>query len=78
MMHSFLFPGFFAGFGLLMLLGFLLTLYVLYDVFVNQEGMQLVEKLLWVAIVLAFNLLGVILYLFLVKSQDQYLLEEGH
>lgn len=66
----------FTGFGLLMLLGFALTIYVFYDVLANQDEMQVMEKLIWLAAVLAFNIFGVIVYLVIVKSQGQYLMEE--
>ncbi|MDY6766501.1 MAG: SHOCT domain-containing protein [Candidatus Nanohaloarchaea archaeon] len=63
------------GFGLLALAGFVLTIYVFYDVLANQEEMQVVEKLIWLAAVLAFNLFGVIAYLVIVKSQGEYIMD---
>lgn len=67
---------FMIGAAFLGLLGLLLTLYVIYDVLVNQETMQTVEKLIWIGIVLAFNIFGIAAYLIMVKSQGELLLDD--
>jgi hypothetical protein len=67
-------PFFIFG-GFLALLGLALTLYVFYDIFVNQQRMQGLEKLIWIIVVISFNIVGVIAYLLIVKSGQTYLLD---
>jgi len=70
-------PFFVGGMLLIAILGFILTFYVIYDVLVNQERMQTVEKVIWIGIVLAFNIFGIVIYLIMVKSQHELLLDEA-
>ncbi len=69
-------PFLFGSVMLIGMLGFLLTFYVIFDVFVNQDRMQVMEQVLWIGIVLAFNIFGVVVYLVMVKHQGELLLEE--
>lgn len=66
---------FMIGIGFLGLFAVLLTVYALYDVLVNQERMQGLEKLIWVAAIVSFNLFGVITYFIIVRSQGTLLLD---
>ena len=72
-----IFAPFAIGIGLLALLGVALTIYVLFDVLFRQEEMDVVEKLVWVVIVLSFNLLGVLAYLIIVVHQQTYLFDSS-
>ncbi|MCJ7479173.1 MAG: SHOCT domain-containing protein [Candidatus Nanohaloarchaeota archaeon QJJ-7] len=65
----------FMVFGLIGILGLLLTVYVIYDVLIEQTEMQPVEKLIWIAAIVAFNIFGIIAYLIMVKSQEDYLMD---
>ena len=60
------FPASIGGIGLAAVLSFALTIYVIYDVLVS-ERMILIEKLIWIALVAFLNLVGIALYLFMVK-----------
>lgn len=59
------------------LLTFLVTLWVIYDVVVEQDGMEPLEKLVWVLAVLFLNLIGVVLYVALVKYRGEQLLSSS-
>ncbi|MDY6768815.1 MAG: SHOCT domain-containing protein [Candidatus Nanohaloarchaea archaeon] len=74
-MLEFVAAPFMLGAGFLALLGILLTVYVVYDVLVNQDEMQTAEKLIWIAVVVTFNIFGVIAYLVIVTSQGKLLLD---
>lgn len=51
------------------LFGLLLALYVLYDIIVQREEMLLLERVIWVLLIFTANLLGVVLYIFIVIIQ---------
>lgn len=57
------------------LVALVLTLYVFYDLLFQQPDMDTVEKLVWVLVVLMFNVIGVIVYLVLVVYQDMHLFD---
>ncbi len=63
-------------FGLVtVILVVLLPFYVIFDALFRQEEMEAVEKLIWVAVVVMFNIFGVIAYFVLVTQQESYLLD---
>lgn len=53
------------------LVGLVLVLYGLYDLLFQQPGMDDGEKLIWIAIILLFNVLGVLAYFFVVWYLDE-------
>ncbi len=61
------FPLFFALFGMMWIA---LTLFVFYDVLFVQEDMTDSQRIVWVLIVLFLNVMGVVLYLIIVKMMD--------
>lgn len=61
------FPVFFALFATMWIA---LTLFVFYDVLFMREEMTDSQKIVWVLIVLFLNVVGVILYLVIVKILD--------
>lgn len=61
------FPMFFAIFGMIWVA---LTVFVFYDVLFVQEDMTDSQKIVWVLIVLFLNVMGVVLYLFIIKVMD--------
>lgn len=70
----FIFPavvGLFAS--VVSLVGLFLVLYALYDVIFRQEQMEMVEKLIWVIAILAFNIFGVLVYFIVVWYSDERL-----
>ncbi len=77
MVEGFLFAPFAVGIGMLAVIGIALTVYVLFDMLFRQDEMDAVEKLVWVVIVLSFNVLGVIAYLIVVMHQDTYLFDSA-
>lgn len=66
---------FMAGMAFLAVFAAFITLYALYDVLINQERMQGLEKLIWIAAIISFNLFGVIAYFIIVRSEGTLLLE---
>lgn len=60
---------FFMGvMGLLVgLVGLAATIYALYDVLFQQPAMESIEKLVWIIVILVFNLVGVLAYFLIVK-----------
>lgn len=62
--------------ALFYLIGVGLTVYVIYDVVMEQDRMQATEKVLWIGVVIVLNLVGVLVYLAVIKYNDQLLLEE--
>lgn len=57
------------------LFGLLLALYVLYDIIVQRKEMLLLERVIWVLLIFTANLLGVVLYIFIVMIQGTTLNE---
>lgn len=53
------------------LVGLAATIYALYDVLFRQPSMESIEKLVWVMVILVFNIIGVIAYLVLVKYMGE-------
>lgn len=73
-------PDMFFGMGagsvaLTALFGLLLALYVLYDIIVQRDEMLLLERVIWVLLIFTANLLGVVLYIFIVMIQGTTLNE---
>jgi len=66
---------FMAGMAFLAIFAAFITFYALYDVLLNQERMQGLEKLIWIAAIVSFNLFGVIAYFIIVRSEGTLLLE---
>lgn len=58
------------------LLGVGLAVFVIYDIVMEQDRMQATEKLLWIGVVIVLNLVGVLVYLAVIRYNDQLLLEE--
>lgn len=54
------------------LLGVVLLLYALYDLLVVQDTMATGEKLIWLVILLLFNVLGAIVYLVVIKYLQEH------
>lgn len=55
-------------FGLLLgIVGLAATIYALYDILVVQKDMESIEKLIWILVVLFFNIFGVLIYFLIVK-----------
>lgn len=70
---------FFGIFGAVFaIVGIAVTLYALYDVIFRQEEMQTLEKLVWVMVIIFFNLFGVLAYLIVVRMWDTTLIEEAN
>ena len=59
-----------GGIGLAAVATFVLTLYVIYDMLVSDK-MILLEKLIWIVLTAFLNLVGIALYLFMVKYQGE-------
>lgn len=57
---------------LVSLLGVVLLLYALYDLLVVQRDMMTGEKLIWLIILLLFNVLGAIIYLVVIKYMQEH------
>jgi hypothetical protein len=74
-MFEILVAPFMVGMAFLALFAALITIYALYDVLINQERMQGLEKLIWIAAIISFNLFGVIAYFIIVRSEGTLLLE---
>lgn len=74
-MFEILVAPFVLGMGFIALFAALITFYALYDVLINQERMQGLEKLIWIAAIISFNLFGVIAYFIIVRSEGSLLLE---
>jgi len=74
----------FMVFWLIWLIGILATLWVIYDVLVNQKKMPGIEKIIWVLVVLLLNLtrpiisgavlklIGAVFYYLIVKRERKY------
>lgn len=69
--HAPMIIGLFAS--VISLVGLVLVLYALYDVVFRQEQMETVERLIWVIVILAFNIFGVLIYFVLVWYSDERL-----
>ncbi|NJE85234.1 hypothetical protein E3E23_05265 [Thermococcus sp. CX2] len=64
---------FFAGFfWILALIALAATIWVIYDVFVNQKAMPDIEKVVWVLVALFLGWIGAIIYYFVVKASGKY------
>lgn len=56
-------------------IGLFLALYTLYDVIFKREDMLLLERVIWLVLIFTANILGVLLYLFVVIVQETSLEE---
>ncbi len=66
-----------AGIGLLIgLIGFILTIWVIYDSLVVQEEMDVIEKLIWIIASFLVPLIIPIIYYIVVKRNNTYILNE--
>lgn len=68
----------FMGFiGMLIGLAALIaTIYALFDVLFQQPTMETLEKLIWVLVIIFFNIIGVLIYLLVVKMWDTRIMDE--
>ena len=65
----------FAFAGIVWLLGIIsliAVIWVIYDVLTKQKRMPDVEKVIWILVVLFLNLIGAIVYYFVVKANHKY------
>lgn len=58
--------------GALAVLNFVLLLFVLYDVLVLDE-MLLLEKAIWILLAVGTGLVGIVLYLYLIKYEKEFI-----
>lgn len=77
MVFEFLIVGLTIVSVLLAVLGVVATLYVFYDVLFKRPEMEDAEKIIWILLVLVFNIVGVIIYVFVVIYQESYMFESG-
>lgn len=62
--------------GLLSIAGLIVILYSIYDIVVNQDRMDGLEKLIWILIILILNLVGAIIYLLFAYTGNTQILSE--
>ncbi|OKY77530.1 MAG: putative membrane protein containing PLD-nuclease N-terminal domain [Candidatus Methanohalarchaeum thermophilum] len=67
-----------AGLGLLInLISLILLIWVLYDTLVVQEGMDEIEKLIWIIASFILPIIIPLAYYFIVKVNETYLMDGG-
>jgi phosphotransferase system glucose/maltose/N-acetylglucosamine-specific IIC component len=57
--------------ALIGLVGLAATIYALYDIIFRQPAMERIEKLIWIIVILVFNIVGVLAYFLIVKYLDE-------
>ncbi len=68
----------FFGFGILWLIGAIVIIIAIIDI-VKQSKMDGANKIIWLLIVVLFNLIGSIIYFVVIKnSKDKNLFKFGH
>lgn len=70
--------GMFYGFGIIWLIGIIVVIIAIFDI-IKQTEMNGTNKIIWLLIVIFFNLIGSIIYFIIIKnSRDKNLFKFGN